>query len=221
MKIFGTDYDGVIINIEPQKASAFGELLYREWGVDKDEASRLWMEKGGTSRRYKFDHFYENHSGKKLADETYEVIESEYSNLLKSKYYSQVKLLDGALELLKFARTNFNFTFISSGIPTEEIKYLANLNGVSHNFDLILGTGGRNSSKADHFRQIIQERKPNLTIFVADSPADMKIAKEFGAIPIGVLTNHSREELLNAGASVTCDLNNVISVIKNYIKLRR
>lgn len=50
-KIFGTDYDGVIINIEPQKALAFGEIMQRYWNVDRDEAATLWMATGGTSRR--------------------------------------------------------------------------------------------------------------------------------------------------------------------------
>lgn len=38
MNIFRFDYDGTIINIEPQKANAFGKLIYKYWGVDKKEA---------------------------------------------------------------------------------------------------------------------------------------------------------------------------------------
>lgn len=44
MKIFGTDYDGVIINIEPQKAEIFGTLLMKEWGIDKNVAAKFYMQ---------------------------------------------------------------------------------------------------------------------------------------------------------------------------------
>ena len=60
MKIFGTDYDGVIINIEPQKAEVFGNLLNKKWQINKNEASNFWILKGGTPRKYKFDYFYQS-----------------------------------------------------------------------------------------------------------------------------------------------------------------
>lgn len=50
MKAFGTDYDGIIINIEPQKAQAFREILNKHWEVIINEASDFWLATGGTSR---------------------------------------------------------------------------------------------------------------------------------------------------------------------------
>ena len=217
MKAFGTDYDGVIINIEPQKATAFGELLYKEWGISKEQASKFWIAKGGTSRRYKFDHFFEEKFSKKLPVEIYNIIESKYSDLLKSEFYPKIKLLSGALNLLKFARSHFDFTFVSSGAPTKEIEYLINLKGVSDYFDLILGTDDHFRSKTDHFIEVIQKQKPDLIVFVADSPEDMKVAKDTKAIAIGVLTNHTKPELLNAGAKYVCEIKDATGLLRTIV----
>ncbi len=217
MKIFGTDYDGVIINIEPQKASAFGALLNREWGIDRKIAGEFWIASGGTSRRHKFDYFYEKQFNNRLPDNIYSKIESEFSNLLKEKFYPNVKILPYALDLLKYARSHFDYLFISSGIPKEKLKYLVELNGLSDYFDLILGTNEKYKSKKGHFDEIIKTQKPDLLIFVADNPEDMKIAKEADAIPIGVPANHATSELLNAGAKYVCEIKDLVNMINKLL----
>lgn len=217
MKVFGTDYDGVIINIEPQKAEAFGALLNKHWQVDARKAAKFWMATGGTSRRYKFDYLYKKQFKKEISTKNYKTIESEYSKLLKTTFYPNLKLLPGALELLKFAKSNFDHTFVSSGVPMEEIQYLVKLNGVLNYFDLILGTNEEFSTKSTHFKEIQSKWDSTTIIFVADSPEDMKVAKEAGAIPIGVLTNHRKEELIRAGASKACNLSDAVSSIKKLL----
>jgi phosphoglycolate phosphatase-like HAD superfamily hydrolase len=218
MKIFGTDFDGVIINIEPKKAAAFAELVNKEWGIDKDAACACWHDFCGTSRRYKFDYFYKKEFGKKLDDEAYQLIESKYSSFLKANYYPKVKFLTGALELLKFAHENFDYTFVSSGMPMEEIKYLIKLLGLSQYFDLVLGTNNTYKSKSDHFRELLADKNPDLLVFVADGAKDMEIAKEFGAKSVGILSNRPRRELEEAGASAICETTlQAIPLIKSWL----
>lgn len=217
MKAFGTDYDGVIINIEPQKAAAFAKVLNKNWGINTDNLSRFWMETGGTSRRYKFDHFYREKFGKGISENEYKVIEKEFSDILRNEFYPKVKLLPGALELLKYVQENFDFTFVSSGVPVDEIKYLVNLNGVSQYFNLVLGTNDLYPSKREHFNKINEEQKPDSIIFIADSAEDMKVAKEFGATTIGVFTNSPEEKLKEAGANYTCsDLFEALNILKSH-----
>lgn len=217
MKIFGFDYDGTIINIEPQKARAFGELLFSRWGVNSQTASRFWMETGGTPRRYKFDYFYQKRFGRKLVEGKYKEIERDYSLLLKEKFYPQIKLILGALEILKFVRESFDITFVSSGVPMEEINYLARLNGVSKYFDLILGTDKKYPSKASHFQKILSTYSPNLLIYLADGLEDMIIAKKFGVTSIGLSTNHTAIELKAKGADYVCS--NLLDVLDTCKKL--
>lgn len=214
MKIFGTDYDGVIINIEPQKAKAFGSILNQYWKIDEKEGENFWLATGGTSRKYKFNYFYTKQFNKELTEVEYVKIESEYSQLLKEKLYLNLSLLPGALDLLKFARSNFDHTFVSSGVPMEEIRYLVKLTNIAEYFDLILGTNNKYPSKIEHFEKVVSVWNPDKMFFVADGTKDMKIAKEANAIPIGIPTNRTAEELRQAGAMVTCNLQDTIPEIK-------
>jgi phosphoglycolate phosphatase-like HAD superfamily hydrolase len=216
MKVFGTDYDGVMINIEPQKAVAFGLLVARRWNVNAKKAQDFWFHGNVSGRRNIFSGVYMEKYREKLKDEEYKSVESEFSALLRNEFYPSVNLLPGALDLIKFARSNFDRTFISSGVPMDEINYLANLNGVADYFDLILGTNDQFPTKFTHFNEIRMKWSPQKLFFIADGLSDMKIAKENGAIPIGIPTNHSKEELIDAGAAAVCPLSEVVSVMGKF-----
>lgn len=215
--VFGFDYDGTIINIEPQKAQCFGEVLQKHWGVNKKEAADTWIAEGGTSRRSKFDYFYDKQFHRTLTNEDYKRVESDFSSILKNKYYPKIQLLPHAREILDFVRANFEFVFVSSGVPMEEIQYLVRLNGVSRYFNVIYGTNNQYRSKHDHFRQVIKNTKPQMMVYLADGLEDMKVAKEFGIISIGLPTNHPEESLRAAGATHVCNHNNVISLVQKIM----
>lgn len=217
MKVFGTDFDGIIINVEPQKARAFGSLLHKEWNVNQEEATNFWARSGGTSRRSKFDYFHLKQFNEQLSGGEYKKIESKFSNTLKNNFYPKISILPHALDLLKYARDRFDLMFVSSGAPMLEIQYLVNLTQVLQYFDFILGTNERYLSKEDHFRQIIENKKPDLTVFVADGLEDMKVAKKFNSIGVGVPINRSRKELLAAGATYVCNLSEVRNLILKKI----
>lgn len=217
MKVFGFDYDGTIINIEPQKAQVFGNISQKKWGVNFNEAAKYYIEGGGVSRKDKFGFIYREKFGREFDKKEYEEAEGEFSRTLRDDYYPKVELLPGALDLLQFVRKNFDFVFVSSGVPMEEIKYLVELNGVSKYFDLILGTNEKYPSKRDHFSEIIETKNPKLFIYLADGLYDMKIAKEFDIVSIGVPTNQSEEALLSVGADYVSDLSECGLLIKNKI----
>lgn len=214
MKVFGTDYDGVIINIEPQKAKAFGALVYKKWGIKEGEALEYWLANGGNSRKFIFQSIFKKNFGRNLADPEYKKIEKVYNQILKTRFYPTVKLLPGALELLQYVRSHFDYTFVSSGIPEGEIQYLVNLNKLGDYFDSVFGTSKEYPTKREHFKKIIEEQEPKTIVWVADSQEDMRIGRQFGAVCIGVLTNHSKTELLNSGAKHAVKLNEVINIIK-------
>lgn len=217
MKVFGTDYDGVIINIEPQKAELFGALLNKYWGIDNKTAAEFWIAKGGTSRKHKFDYLYEEKFGRKLNDFNYIQIENEFSKILKKDYFPNIKILDGAIELLNYCRSKFDKLFVTSGIPIDEINYLVEINGLSKYFDEALGTNEEFPSKKEHFNKIVKDWKPNDLVFIADSPEDMKIAKEFTNNLIGMTSNHPKEELIEAGATkTTSNLKDALALIETY-----
>ena len=206
MKAIGFDYDGVLTNIESEKARAFADTVSDEWNTDIKAASEFWLSQGGTSRKFKFDHFYKKQFRKEIPDDTYKEIESKFSQLLRKKYYPEIKLLPHITEVLDYARKNFEYMFISSGIPENEIRYLAELNKINWYFDIVLGTNDYYKTKKDHFYEIRKTKGPSTLIFVGDSAEDMKIAKISGAIAVGLTTNHTTEELKRSGADLVCDL---------------
>lgn len=214
MKVIGFDYDGTIINIEPQKAREFGKLLHREWGVDIDEAASYWIETGGLSRRSKFDYFYRKQFGKDLRNEEYVRIESEYSRRLREDLYPGLTLLPGAVDALDFCKKNFDLLFVSSGVPTEEIRLLAALNKVDHYFDRIFGTDEKFQRKEDHFQLLVSEYMPDVLVYVGDGLEDMRVGSKFSAITIGVPTNHSADELKKADAKYVCEMTNLVELLK-------
>lgn len=216
-QVFGFDYDGTIINIEPQKADAFGEILNQHWAVGQQEAAEFWIETGGTSRRYKFDYFYKQQYGWDLTDDEYRAIEQVFSRTLRTKYYPQVQLLPHALETLEFVREHFGYVFVSSGVPMEEINYLVKVNGILRFFDIVLGTDDKFRSKRDHFDLVIKAQQPQLMFYLADGLEDMKVAQEFGVISIGLPTNHSQESLQEAGAKYVCEPNEVNRVVSEIL----
>ncbi len=218
MKAFGFDFDGTIINIEPEKALVFGDIVNKYWEVNRKAAANYWCKKGGTSRRAKFDYFYLRKFKKKLKDIEYQKIEQEFSGRLKNNYYPKIKLLPKALKTLKFVRAHFGFVFVSSGMPLAQIRYLVNLSGLSGYFDLVLGTSKKYPSKKEHFEEIIKSKKPDLLIYLADGVTDMRIAKELGIISIGIPTNRPASELKEAGANYICNLDQSVALIRKILE---
>ena len=94
---------------------------------------------------------------------------------------------------------------------------MVKLNSLSAYFDLVLGTNERYLSKRDHFKEVIRRTKPELMVFIADGLEDMKVAKEFNVISIGVPSNHSRQELEKAGATYVCELGEVEFLVKKIL----
>ncbi len=218
MKIIGFDFDGTIIDIEEQKSRAFGVILNKYWGTGIDEAAKYWIDTGGKSRRSKFDYFFRKKYRKELSDEEYRKIESEFSNKLKNEFYPKVKFIKRTLELLNFCRSNFDVIFCSSGVPSDEIRYLIKLKGLNKYFDRIYGTDEKFRSKEDHFKEILFEYKPKLIIFVGDGFEDIRVGRKYGAITIGVPSHQTKEKLIEVGANYVLPTDGIIDLLKTILK---
>jgi phosphoglycolate phosphatase-like HAD superfamily hydrolase len=206
MKIIGYDFDGVFVNIEQEKAALFGRILHEHWRVDAKTAIKVWFANLGTSRRHKFDLLYRKKFHKDLPNEVYEEIEYEFSSLLMKDYYPSARLVHETAEAARDLNSSFDLSFISSGIPHAELNYLTARFKLDTCFSRILGTNESFRSKADHFEVITEASEPSLGLFIADGLEDMRIARQFGFVAIGLPTNHTPEELREAGADVICEL---------------
>ena len=223
MRIIGFDFDGTILDVEEEKSRAFGILLNEHWKIDANAAAKYWIDTAGTSRRSKFDYFFKEKYGRDLSDEEYKKIESEFSQKLRTDFYPNTKLINGASELLEFCKKNFDKIFCSSGVPHDEIKFLVDTKGLGKYFDKIYGTNEKFKSKEDHFKEMISEFKPELIVFVGDGIEDMRVGKKYNAITIGVPSHQTKEKLLEAGAMYVLPTNKIVSLLKTFQKknLRR
>ncbi|MBT4682851.1 MAG: HAD family hydrolase [Chloroflexi bacterium] len=204
MKIIGFDFDGVFINIENEKAKLFGDVVHKYWDIDPIIASKLWLDKLGTSRKYKFDVLFWKKNHKELDEENYYEIEKIFSSILIKDYYPSADIINETFEVARDMNGKFDLTFISSGVPNLELNVLATNLELNMHFDFVLGTDEKFRSKRDHFQMISQENSCSLMIFIGDGLEDMRIAKEFNFIAIGLPANHSPQKLLDAGADFIC-----------------
>lgn len=217
MKILGFDFDGVFINIEAEKAILFGEVINKYWGINSEVSQKVWIKNLGTSRRYKFDCMYRKYHKKRLSNEQYKEIESEFSEILLKEYYPQAKLIPEAIETASYIQSIFDLTFLSSGISFNEIQFLSSSFQLDAYFDLIFGTNHQYKSKEDHFTEIEGKNQKKIGIFIGDGLEDMRIAKKFDYFAIGLPVNHNPQDLINAGADIICDYNKLLNAINKIL----
>lgn len=217
MKIIGFDFDGVFINIEDEKAKLFGEILYKHWGINSDLARKVWVMNLGTSRRYKFDCIYREYYKSKLKDEQYQEIESEFSEILLKEYYPQVTLIKDSVENARYFKDKFDLSFISSGVTDKELQFLVTRYGLTPYFDYVFGTNQKYKSKNEHFAELSKNNNIDFGIFIGDGLEDMRIAKQFNFIAVGLPVNHGAHALFEAGADSVCTYAQLSSELENLI----
>ncbi len=218
MKMIGFDFDGVFMNIEDQKAELFGKVLHKFWGTDPERACKVWINELGTSRRYKFDCLYSERFDRPLSDAEYREVEQYFSNILMREYYPNAQVIAETYDTAKNLNGNFDFAFISSGVSMGELEKITKKISLDQYFDKIYGTNGIYTSKQDHFKEIIQNGKPNLGIFIGDGLEDMRIAKKFNFFAIGLPSNHSPKKLLSAGADLICNFSELQNCIRSLVE---
>ena len=117
---------------------------------------------------------------------------------------NDVKWFPSAQEALKTLSKRYNLTISSSANKEEIIKNLSKQK-MEVFFKIVLGEAGTFHKGAPHFDYI--KKLFNVSnkgmMFFGDSKYDMKVAKEVGITPIGIIGTLTRMELLQAGAEYT------------------
>jgi phosphoglycolate phosphatase-like HAD superfamily hydrolase len=219
MKIIGYDFDGVFINIEDEKAALFGEILQKRWRGDPHAAADAWLLNLGTPRKHKFDLMYRGRFEAEMPLEAYLAVEEEFSLLLVKDYYPRATLIPETAQAAQDLNKEFDLSFVSSGVPHEELEHLMTALGLDRHFDRILGMNDAFESKVDHFNLITEATAPTQGIFIGDGLEDMRVARQFGFFAIALPTNHPPTRLREAGADVVCELPDLQQVIRRRIAL--
>ena len=217
MEIIGFDFDGVFINIEDEKAKLFGEILNKYWGIKSGLAQKIWVKNLGTSRRYKFDYIYKLQYHSQLSDEQYRNIESEFSAILLKDYYPLAPLIKESIAAVRYFKDKFDLSFISSGVTDNELKANVSKYEIKDYFDIIFGTNHKYKSKDDHFSELLRNNHVDLGIFIGDGLEDMRIAKKYIFIAIGLPVNHNPRDLIKCGADIISSYTHLLGDINEVL----
>lgn len=213
IKAIGFDFDGVILDSEPFKAKAFADLLYRRFQFRPERAQVIWTINAGLSRLDKFQIAYEEIFHRSLPLTVYHQLEREFSRSLMADY-RRARVSRDIKRVLAYSRDHFDFCFVSTGMPQDEVSMLVHMYDIESFFDEILGTGNQYLSKLQHFHHIQTNKKPTGWVFVADGVEDMKIAKMFGGIAVGVEGLFSVDALARSGADMVCARENLLKTLQ-------
>jgi len=168
------DFDGVILESVDIKGWAFGKL-FEDYPEHVDEIVAFHHANGGMSRFEKFKIIYKEILRKRLSNETFENLCSNFSDLVYERVL-ECDFVPGALEFLKkyHKRTHL---FIISGTPHEEINKIADAKGLNRYFKGIFGSP---TTKSHWTKKIIEERKldANNALFVGDAMSDYMAAED-------------------------------------------
>ena len=167
------DFDGVIAESVQVKTNAFAKL-YSNYGKKiVAKVTQHHEENGGMSRYKKFKYYHCNFLNISLDTEEINNLADRFSNLVKHEVIN-APYVTGSLNFIKNNHTKYK-QFISTGTPTNEIKYILKKRKINNYF---LDTYGSPQEKVSHIENIKDKYslRPNEMIFFGDSRSDMEAA---------------------------------------------
>jgi len=201
------DFDGVIVESLQVKTDAFAEL-YQSYGENvTKKVVKHNQANGGMSRFEKIKLYHESLLNKMITNEEIEELAGQFSKLVVKKVIKS-PYVSGVLEFIQKSAKKYKL-FISTGTPTDEIKYILDKRGISKFFT---GVYGSPEKKNIHIEKITSEYSylPDELIFYGDADTDINAAKNAN-IPFVLIKNRYNKKLAETfkGKSI----NNFIGLI--------
>lgn len=199
------DVDGTIFDRMPFYTEVFADICVR-YGVVKDLARKIYIATAGDVIFLQFQKVFE-HAG---LTSTPEIIQQCGQDFWTGAKAAPVVLFPKARETLQKIYEMGLTLFASSGSRTDELTKLFKENGLPP-FELVLGSeelpkGDRHIHAFAKRMNLSVQEFSHSAVFIGDGPSDMRLAKKFGILGIGVTTTTTREVLLEAGANETISL---------------
>ena len=179
------DFDGVIVDSVPTKGEAFAES-FREFGSEiKQKVVEYHYDNGGVSREEKFKYFFKEFLCKPLTQSHLTQLCQQFSDLVLEKVIT-APYLPGVLDALEQLKKDNTSSFIVSGTPQDEIRYIVEQRDLSKYFQ---GVYGSPRKKGEIIKELLNENNlsPRKCLFIGDSLSDYEGAKETGVFFLGIV----------------------------------
>jgi phosphoglycolate phosphatase-like HAD superfamily hydrolase len=201
MALIVFDWDGVLFEGVKIKLHAFGQACREKAKLPSRFAIEHYWD-GGRNNFEVFEQEYRKHFGRKPPAGLAEEVNAHYLLLLKGKIEKAGLFKDVASGLAALKQDGHTLAISSSATP-ESLRRLMRSHQVLHHFSEVLGTSRKRPSftkGTPHLSHLLQKYSLPRIFFVGDAPEDMRIGKEFGAIPVGRIGTCTKERLRKAGA---------------------
>ena len=179
------DFDGVILDSVNVKTEAFA-AMYCQYGLHIEKAvAQYHLENGGVSRFKKFKYFQAVLLGKPPTEKKLEALGEQFQGLVLEKVL-RAPFIPGALETLEELKDKKIPSFIVSGTPDEEIKYIVSTRNLDKYF---LEVHGSPTTKDALVLDIAERHQLILAdcLFCGDATTDFHAAQKTGVPFLGIV----------------------------------
>tara|TARA_B100001109_G_scaffold179152_1_gene146798 strand:+ start:51 stop:704 length:654 start_codon:yes stop_codon:yes gene_type:complete len=175
-EVYIFDCDGVILNSNTLKTSAFEFALKDEDPKLVNRLIEFHKKNGGISRYEKFNYFFSEICPSKDKDLKIKIALDAFSKKV-SKEMLQVETITGVISFLERIKELNKDIYINSGSDEEELRKIFRHRKLDHLFKEIYGSP---SNKEENLRKIRQNyRSKKKEVFFGDSVSDFEAAESF------------------------------------------
>lgn len=221
IKYIGFDKDGTIIDDIPDYISIWGEIVSRDFGINSSSASDVFSQMIGEPTALQLKKTLEEKDIHLSSEELF-----QKSSKIAEEIGAKAKgdLFPDALDTLIGLKRKGYKAFISSGQQEKVITSDLSRTGIVKYIDIAIGIhydkpdfkkGKPHFKAASEFFGIPFQDFVKETIFVGDTPEDIKVANESNIISVCRMGTFSKEKLLEAGAKfVVKDLTELFDILQ-------
>lgn len=189
MKVIVFDFDGVIIPSEQIKQHGY-EWMFTEWGeVAPLDAIRAAREEFSNARGNRYDIIRSILIRTGRTEELDAAVEmyAERFNMAVSKRLNEFQVDRSVLRMLERLSKD-SALYINSNTPDEPLCRLVDTLGIRAYFKGVFGSSG---TKRENLRMIAEREgvRPSDVVFIGDGAGDLSAAREYGCEFVGIATD--------------------------------
>jgi HAD superfamily hydrolase (TIGR01549 family) len=179
------DFDGVILDSVDVKTRAFSEM-FRDYGPEVQKAVVDYhLANGGISRFKKFEYYYAKILNRSINEQILNNLGMEFKRLVLEGVLA-APFIEGAMETLENLKQKRIPSFVASGTPHEEIRFIVEKRNLDPYFKEVHGS----PRKKDEIVQDIASRyiyRLEDCLFVGDATTDYEAARLCGTDFLGIV----------------------------------